>query len=205
MKHRTRPSGFTIVELATVIVVIAILAALVVVSWNMVRTRARDSNREAAMTLIANQFEEYYEKTGDYPYGSTLNPTGEQVKLPNYNLVYEKVPELKGVDLDATDYDFMPSNCLTSECGATNAIREARKRQIFYFAPNIGTSANYVQWSTYNGMWGCKITATATPVYVLVRREESTGKWIFQKSKRGTATITDYNSGPIAPTTCSFS
>lgn len=56
MNHRSRQSGFTIVELLIVIVVIAILAAISVVAYNGIQRRANNSarinNANAAIKLI---------------------------------------------------------------------------------------------------------------------------------------------------------
>lgn len=45
-------SGFTIVELLIVIVVIAILAAISVVAYNGIQTRARDAARDTALSTL---------------------------------------------------------------------------------------------------------------------------------------------------------
>lgn len=45
MKQGARRKGFTIVELLIVVVVIAILAAITIVAYNGVQTRARDAKR----------------------------------------------------------------------------------------------------------------------------------------------------------------
>ena len=50
MKWAYKQTGFTIVELLIVIVVIAILAAITVVAYNGVQNQARQSIREADMT-----------------------------------------------------------------------------------------------------------------------------------------------------------
>lgn len=59
--------GFTIVELLIVIVVIAILAAIVIVSYNGVTQNARDSSRSAAVDTIKEGLELYRYKNNMYP------------------------------------------------------------------------------------------------------------------------------------------
>ena len=65
-----RRSGFTIVELLIVIVVIAILAAISVVAYNGIQQRARDSDRKTGITNLAKALELYYIDNGQYPLGS---------------------------------------------------------------------------------------------------------------------------------------
>lgn len=60
-------TGFTIVELATVILIIGILAALTISGYNGVQTRARDSTRVSDMKSIGKALEIYKSRNGAYP------------------------------------------------------------------------------------------------------------------------------------------
>ena len=71
-------SGFTIVELLVVVVVIAILAAIVVSAYNGVQARSRDAKRRTDVANIIKAMELYYNDTGSYPVpiantGSVIN------------------------------------------------------------------------------------------------------------------------------------
>lgn len=59
--------GFTIVELAVVIVVIGILAAITIVSYLGVQNRTYDSNVQADLKNIAAAMKSYRANTGAYP------------------------------------------------------------------------------------------------------------------------------------------
>ncbi len=59
-------SGFTIVELLIVIVVIAILAAISIVAYNGIQQRARDSQRSAEMASIEKALQLYYIDNGGW-------------------------------------------------------------------------------------------------------------------------------------------
>lgn len=59
--------GFTIVELLIVIVVIGILAAIIIVAFNGVQSRARDSDRIATLNQLQKALEMYYANEGRYP------------------------------------------------------------------------------------------------------------------------------------------
>lgn len=65
MKRRT--SGFTIVELLIVIVVIAILAAITIVSYRGIQARALDARRESDMVSIRKKLEIFKAHKGYYP------------------------------------------------------------------------------------------------------------------------------------------
>lgn len=62
-----RQSGFTIVELLIVIVIIGILAAITVVAFNGVQQRARDSARSSDIASVRKALELYRADNGIYP------------------------------------------------------------------------------------------------------------------------------------------
>jgi type II secretion system protein G len=64
---RKSTSGFTIVELLIVIVIIAILATISLVAYNGVQQRARDSERQQDVAQLVKALELYYTDNGQYP------------------------------------------------------------------------------------------------------------------------------------------
>lgn len=62
-----KQKGFTIVELLIVIVVIAILAAITIVAYNGIQQRAKNSQRQQDIKIIAKALELYYTDNGRYP------------------------------------------------------------------------------------------------------------------------------------------
>lgn len=66
-------SGFTIVELLIVIVVIGILAALVVVTYNGIQQKARDTERKTDINALHGQLEAYQAQNGSYPHRDEVN------------------------------------------------------------------------------------------------------------------------------------
>jgi len=59
--------GFTIVELLIVIVVIGILAAITIVSFNGVTARANSANAQSAAEAAVKKIEAYNAEVGSYP------------------------------------------------------------------------------------------------------------------------------------------
>lgn len=78
----TQPTrGFTIVELLIVIVVIAILAAITIVAYNGISSKAKTSAGQALTSNMAKKIHTYYTINGAYPTycqmtTNTTNPTG---------------------------------------------------------------------------------------------------------------------------------
>ena len=64
--------GFTIVELLIVIVVIGILAALVITTYNGIQQKGRNTERTTDLKAMQGQLEAYYATNGSYPDTSQL-------------------------------------------------------------------------------------------------------------------------------------
>ena len=67
-----KQTGFTIVELLIVIVVIGILAAITVVAYNGVQQRARDAKMASTLQSAGKKAQVEFNLTGSYPAASTL-------------------------------------------------------------------------------------------------------------------------------------
>ena len=70
---RKKTSGFTIVELLIVIVIIGILAALVVTTYSGIQKKARDTERKTDINAVHGQVEAYQAQNGKYPTLDNVN------------------------------------------------------------------------------------------------------------------------------------
>lgn len=86
---KTAAKGFTIVELLIVIVVIGILAALVIVTYNGIQQKARDTERKTDINALHGQLEAYQAQNGKYP------------TLANVNDSAFRATDMKGLDAAA--------------------------------------------------------------------------------------------------------
>jgi len=67
MNSRAKQKGFTIVELLIVIVVIGILAAITIVAYNGIQTRAENTKTINAVSQWAKALQLYKAEKGNYP------------------------------------------------------------------------------------------------------------------------------------------
>lgn len=65
--------GFTIIEMIIVLVIIGILAALIIFSYNGVRSRDRDALRQENIETIQSYLEIHYAEKSSYPTLSQIN------------------------------------------------------------------------------------------------------------------------------------
>lgn len=85
MTWAQKQTGFTIVELLIVVVVIAILAAITIVSYNGITNRANDSAIQQDLTTIAKKIQISYTQNGVYPTGAGLRTAGVTVSKGSYS------------------------------------------------------------------------------------------------------------------------
>lgn len=86
---RLKQTGFTIVELLIVVVVIAILAAITIVAYSGISQRARDAERLEEITAVMKALEVYKSKNGVYPTAVGNSAGGWEVSSnPNANHVF---------------------------------------------------------------------------------------------------------------------
>lgn len=106
--------GFTIVELLIVIVVIGILAALVIVTYNGIQQKARDTERKTDINALASHLEAYNASAGRYPTLVNVNDTAFRAAnmkgLPGDALQDPKGAAQTLVDTPAANsYAYVPS------------------------------------------------------------------------------------------------
>jgi general secretion pathway protein G len=70
---KRKQTGFTIVELLIVIVVIGILAAIVITTFTGVQKKGRDADRKSDINSIYSQVEVYFAENSRYPSLAELN------------------------------------------------------------------------------------------------------------------------------------
>jgi prepilin-type N-terminal cleavage/methylation domain-containing protein len=72
MKIHSSKSGFTLIEVVTVVTLISLLASAVFATFYKVRSNMRDTRRVAIVTQIQDSLETYYRDEGAYPIDEDL-------------------------------------------------------------------------------------------------------------------------------------
>ena len=177
---RRIPRGFTIVELLVVVAVIGILATIVLIGFNRYQADARDSQRNAEATIIAEGLEKYYDKNGEYPGCTTMtNASGTSV-ISNV---------LTGTD---------PKVLLTPQASSS-------KSNSIDFCTDITTSTATDSFAYVgDGSTAC-LTGTSCLQFKLEYKQESTRTIQSITSRRTTNILTSGNIADLGATAYSFS
>lgn len=161
---RKTTSGFTIVELLIVIVVIAILATVTVVAFNGVRERARDSRIRSDIANVNKLILQYYAENGSYPAtGSTITSNAEPSRSDancsvNWNNMTTWVPSLT---------QNLPQNDGTINRGAKTANSSVQSPGCYMY---ISDGTNYVL-----SAWNMLSAAQTSTMYRRLGFAEITG------------------------------
>jgi general secretion pathway protein G len=128
--------GFTIVELLIVIVVIGILAALVIVTYNGIQQKARDTERKTDIKALQGHLEAYWADNAKYPTLAQVNDTTfRQNSFKGLDLSAFADPKNPGTQtlcdnatptLGCYNYHVTPDGCDNATAGdCTNYILQA--------------------------------------------------------------------------------
>lgn len=110
-------SGFTIVEILVIILVIGILSTILVLTYSGIQVRERNSTRIANIKLTQSHLETFYAQSGYYPDLSQLNdPSWVTINLKGTDQTTLRDPSIKVGILDFSSaptknqYSYQPTS-----------------------------------------------------------------------------------------------
>lgn len=165
-------SGFTIIELLVVVVVIGILAGIVLFSYSSTQARSRDAKRKTDVANIIKAMELYYSDNGKYPQpagptGSAINGSWYVSGDSSWNIFDTTLTGADAIDSTPVDPRNTPGNTQ---------------------AANVFSYAVYVNTSTYCG-------APAGQMYLIIWRYEAASK---ERASEGNCTTNPLGDGYYA-------
>lgn len=90
--HSTKkPTGFTIIEVLTVTIVIGILSGISITSYISIQRDTRNSQRSNQIKLISEALEKYYEQNGEYPNCSQMTASAAIITSTTLTNIQPKV------------------------------------------------------------------------------------------------------------------
>jgi general secretion pathway protein G len=171
---RKTTSGFTIVELLVVIVVIAILAAITIVAYNGIQNRAYDSAVQADLSNLSKKYELYKATNDKYPSGDYA--AIESVDNGLYSLTMNK----SAYNTTSVYYNLLP--CTTSDASSYAFLTTSKSGKRLYIGNTTGSVKEYtgaVSWasSDYNAMCVSVLAGSAAAINVAGYRTDASPQW----------------------------
>lgn len=197
--------GFTIVELLISIAVIGILAAIVLVAYNGIQERSRDTKRANDMVLLGNLLEKYFAKNGIYPTGcgsaSCTNGTNWSFYAPNNintTTTFSSLSSLLNQSITTLDPKVTST---TPFIGSGSTVSNATPGYVYRGGHTLNsgysgtTSATIVQLTEQGGSRSCTLTASFnsanasssrdTAAFVLAYYSEGDKVWKLYMGDKG--------------------
>ena len=162
MGKTNKQSGFTIVELLIVIVVIGILAAITIVAYSGIQDRARSAKINSDLALLNKAIQAARYNSGEQALRYITNSTGTAGTC---------MDELAGTDLAALDKT--TNTCWTQYSNAMQAISNASNMNVNNLVDPWGR--RYVL--DENEKEGTSVPCGAGQDYIGVYRRPLTGGW----------------------------
>lgn len=134
--NRSKPTGFTIVELIIVIAVIGILASIIAISYTAAIDQSKTKAAYTSANVLAKKLENYYSSAGAYP---TIDTTSAYTAaLNSYNdssLIGSSVTIIDSGSIDRTNGQ---TAVAVSYCTAPAAAAAATAYKIDYWDYTTG-------------------------------------------------------------------
>jgi prepilin-type N-terminal cleavage/methylation domain-containing protein len=156
MTLQRKQSGFTIVELLIVIVVIGILAALVITTFTGIQQRARNTERETDIKALHSQIEAYYAQKGNYP------------RLADVNSATWRGTNMKGLDAEAIKDPKWADTVTACTAGGAPVLDDAAGANCY----------SYVVLDSADAAAPCAADETVCAKYTLTATKEGGGTYI---------------------------
>lgn len=207
MKNSSR--GFTVVEITIILVVIGILLAIGIASFQQVQKQSRDTKRASDLSLFRTEMEKYYDRNGEYP--SDVRFSGVASASPSTYIASGGVTigpttthnQIRTVAPSVSD-DFGDPRRTTNLFSPLTVAASGSDLQYFYIGGiNFRTATTYSASATFvmkSGSFTCTYSVAGTPndsgSYIVGYYSEASDKMTFLRGNQGNPI--NWNTGSIS-------
>lgn len=146
--RNSSPAGFTLVELLTTLVIIAILAGLVVAVGKYALTKAGTSRAQAEIAAMENALERYKSDNGRYPASTVTRNSPSPPGVPTIIEIYNSTNLYSA--LSGKYFTFKPNQLAGT--GAGTYVVDPFGHPYNYYCPPVGTVAVWSNQATFD-LW----------------------------------------------------
>lgn len=145
---KNKSKGFTIVELLIVIVVIAILATLVIVTFTGIQQKARDSKRQTDVDALDSHLEAFYANNGYYPTVTDLTtPSWVSQNMKGFDPSALTDPKGSVITGNAPAAGTYAYSYVTAGCTATSPSSSTNECTSFVLTAELESGSTFVKQS----------------------------------------------------------
>ena len=188
-------SGFTIVELIIVCVIIVVLATISTMTYTGYQNQAKSQRARATAALVASAAEKYYLENGGYPDATILGVTSNNGTALN-DTQRASIASTLNVEASALNVnDTQLVVCATTSC----SITKSNPNYVYYVprAQNATTTSNldYSLESScairFPGVPSATDPNAANSSYFITYLDSQTNNWKTRRSNNGTVATTN--------------
>jgi general secretion pathway protein G len=138
LKNYRSESGFTLIELMVVVILIGVIFGTVITATNGFNRRGRDGTRQNDLQDIQSGIQEYYADNHFYPEAAVINPllSAGGVFTDNGKTYISKVP----VDPGGRSYCYRSQIALSNSGICSNVVNSTTKCQFYQLCANLEDS-----------------------------------------------------------------
>ena len=214
MKRR-QATGFTVIELAVIIVVIGILATIILVVYNRAQSDARDSKRANDARVIDAALNKYFDANGMYPSGcggTSCGGLSYPMQVPNTDIISTQTTQTQLATMLGTNVAQVrdpKSSDARPFIGAGNSIDNATPGYIYRGAQSLNpsfsgsTTQPLIQLGEQGSSRSCSLSVTLvstppldTSSYTFAYYEEGSKSWQIQFGDKGKKPQIDTGASP---------
>ena len=193
MKQNT--SGFTIVEIVVVCVVLAILTGIGIVSYTTIRNDADQKQVEGLVNIVRGGLERHYSSKGDYPDPATsIGTPADGTTLSSYNTAATTL-NATADSLGAGSGRFKLVTCTVTALACKNFNKTTSKDKLYYITRASGDVAE--QTITFEDctvkLSGLNAADSGASSYVLAFVKPDGSAWTRYRSSQGSSIISGTN------------
>jgi general secretion pathway protein G len=160
MWAKSKQSGFTVVELLIIIVVVGVIAARVIVGYSNITNGARDSERKSEIASIVAALNRYFDDNGAYP---RCNAAGANTSPYALSASEAHNASCLTDDLVPTYMPAIPTDPINTAGSSYQYHYAAGYKQLT--ATSYSGTAGPGGTPTNNYILGVKLEATTSPTY----------------------------------------
>ena len=183
--------GFTIVELIVVVVLISIIVAIAISTYDAQQKRSFDGQAKNLAATVKSGAERYYNTNNEYPLSSIVyggTPSGTTV--PSNYTTASNVLNVPTTNLNTDRLKFLPCNASTGVAATRCPSGVSMDKEKVYYVTKPDSAATAATYTTNGCTFSFPATEAGALSFVVSYYSNQESIWKVARSNRGAVTDT---------------